>query len=70
MSYDIKSEIPTGVNDFIVLSNSQEVAIANAAQMAERKRCCRIVTGLCFSDNDSTKIIKKIVMGDDETPRF
>ena len=32
----------------------------------ERKRCCSIVTGMCFSDNEAAKIVQKIVMGDEK----
>lgn len=32
----------------------------------ERERCCRIVTGLWFLDNESTKIVHEIEKGDNQ----
>jgi hypothetical protein len=45
-----------------IINAAHEKAVAEAVRN-ERKRCASIVTGLCFSDNDATKINQEILMG-------
>ncbi len=41
------------------INSAHEKAVAEAVQK-ERDRCCRIVTGWCMSDNESTVIVNAI----------
>ncbi len=52
------------LHDFLPLHSAYEKAVAEAVEK-ERARCCRIVAGMCESNNEATRILKKIQEGKD-----
>jgi len=63
------------IKDWMVLRNEDSDALARFAALvaaAERTRACRIVTGLCISDNNAREICQAIRAEepDDGNPSF